>query len=63
MFVWVIVITLNRGKWFENLTMSTFFVVCFCLLFWSMTLHKTLKNTKVQCLLVLKKLTKGSAIM
>ena len=34
----------TRGKWLGNL--AKFFVVCFCWLFWGLTLHKTWQNTK-----------------
>jgi len=34
----------KRGKWTGNL--AKFFVLCFCLLFWWLTLHKTWENTK-----------------
>jgi len=34
----------NRGKWLGKLAM--FFVVCFCMLFWGLTVHKTWQNTK-----------------
>ena len=29
----------NRGEWLSNST--KFFVVCFCSLFWALTVHKT----------------------
>ena len=35
----VIISIVNRWKWFGNL--AKLFVVCFCLLFWELTLHKT----------------------
>ena len=40
----VIISIVNRWKWFGNL--AKLFVVCFCLLFWELTLHKTWQNTK-----------------
>ena len=38
----------NRGKWLGNL--AKFFVVCFCALFWDLTLHTTWQNTNSGCM-------------
>ena len=47
----------NKGKWLGNL--AKFFVVCFCWLFWGLTLHKTWQKYK-RWLRVLIQLTKRS---